>query len=236
MTEMTQTDALGPEYFAEMFEGERANGHDVPERFEEQIEMFEQEEVQAPSPGNAVVFYGSSTIREWHPWLQKDMQPLTVVPRGFGGSNFNDACHYARRVLVPLRPRAVVVYEGDNDIGIGIPPGKVTEGFERFLKLFRTLLPETRLYFVSIKPSPSRIKLWPAMQEVNQAIAGICERDGISEYLDISEAMLQGKDVPPKEIFQDDMLHMQRSGYDIWREALQPRLLKREYPFEPPSA
>lgn len=229
MTETAQTDALGPEYFAEMFEGESQNGHDVPQRFEEQIVMFEEE---PPAPKKGVVFYGSSTIRGWHPWLVEDMAPLTVIPRGFGGSNFNDAFYYARRVLQPLRLRALVLYEGDNDLALGIPPRTVVKGFVRFRELFRNLFPKGRLYFISIKPSPSRNKLWPAMEETNRAIADLCEQDDLSCYIDISQGMLQGNPMPTKSIFQDDLLHMNRSGYEIWRDAIQPVLWEAEYPFE----
>ena len=48
--------------------------------------------------------------------MREDLAPLTVIPRGFGGSTMHDLLHYVNRIVVPYRPRAIVVYEGDNDM------------------------------------------------------------------------------------------------------------------------
>src|SRR5438552_276299 len=87
-----------------------------PEFWEFQIRAFEEaDRLRAPEPGS-IVFIGSSTIRLWRT-LERDMAPLRVVNRGFGGCHLAHVNRYAERIVVPYRPRAVVVYAGENDLG-----------------------------------------------------------------------------------------------------------------------
>ncbi len=61
-----------------------------PLRFAAEIEAFEATDKLSPPPKGAIVLTGSSTVRRWHPTLEKDLAPLTVIPRGFGGSVMTD--------------------------------------------------------------------------------------------------------------------------------------------------
>src|SRR6516165_8948100 len=83
--------------------------------WEFQIRAFEKaDQVRPPQPG-AVLFVGSSSIRYWRT-LERDMAPLPVLNRGFGGSHLDHVLHYAQRTVLPYRPRAVVLYAGENDL------------------------------------------------------------------------------------------------------------------------
>src|ERR1700691_1423201 len=83
------------------------------------LEFESQDKVNPPKPG-VIVFVGSSSIRFWRT-LGTDMQPLDVINRGFGGSEMSDIAQYANRIVVAYKPRAVVVYAGDNDLAGGSP-------------------------------------------------------------------------------------------------------------------
>jgi hypothetical protein len=63
-----------------------------------------------------MVFTGSSSIARWDT-LADEMKLLDVINRAFGGSQYPDLNRYAKRIVIAYRPRAVVVYEGDNDHG-----------------------------------------------------------------------------------------------------------------------
>ena len=91
-----------------------------PERFEKAVQAFEAKDKKDPPPASAIVCTGSSSMVGWHKTIRNDLAPLTVIPRGFGGSTMNDVLYYAERVAIPYRPRAILVYEGDNDIACGI--------------------------------------------------------------------------------------------------------------------
>ena len=116
----------------------------------------EQDKVHPPKPGS-IVFAGSSSFRFWDS-LISDMKPLEVINRGFGGSEFSDLDLYASRIVVAYHPRAVVVYEGDNDLAQGSPktPEMVAADFRRFVQIVHGASPETWIYILSIKPSKLR--------------------------------------------------------------------------------
>ena len=136
---------------------------------------------------------------------------------------------------VEYKPRAVVVYEGDNDIAQGIAPEKIADTFRTFIKKVHKKFPKCRIYFLSIKPSISRWSLWPKMKAANSLIAAECTRDKRLTFVDVASGMLDEKGNPRKEIFKKDNLHMTRDGYLIWQNALRPILVKTELQFEPPE-
>ena len=68
-----------------------------------------------------IVFYGSSTIRLWTT-LNQDFAGYPVVDRGFGGSCLTDCVRYVSRLVLRLKPAAVVLYAGDNDLAEGVLP------------------------------------------------------------------------------------------------------------------
>ena len=103
-----------------------------PNRFEEAILHFESLDSITFPPENAIVCVGSSSMRGWTGTITKDLAPLTVIPRGFGGSNMNDALYFSDRIILKYKPRAIVLYEGDNDIALGISPEIILEKFQEF--------------------------------------------------------------------------------------------------------
>ena len=205
-----------------------------PERFESAIGAFEAKDREQQQPSGAVVCIGSSSIRAWHATISEDLAPVTVIPRGFGGSNMNDALHFADRIVMPYKPRAVVIYEGDNDIAQGIAPKEIAATFGALVARIHKQLPEARIYFLSIKPSIRRWELWPQMTEANRLIAELCAKDKLLTYVDVASGMLDADGKPRNDIFLGDNLHMNRKGYLIWRDALRPILVKRELPSGPP--
>ncbi len=203
-----------------------------PTRFEESILRFEAADSEQLPPTDAIVCIGSSSIRGWHSTIEKDLASLTVIPRGFGGSNMNDALHYADRIVLPYKPRAIVLYEGDNDIAQGIKPKTISDTFRLFVEKIHEELPECRIYFLSIKPNIKRWHLWPKMKKANNLIASACLKDNRLTYVDIASAMLNEKGNPQVEIFLEDELHMTRAGYTLWQNALKPILLETELQYE----
>ncbi|MBV9878876.1 MAG: hypothetical protein JO180_00185 [Gemmatirosa sp.] len=192
-------------------------------RFEPEIRQFEQLDRQTPPPRDAVVFVGSSSIRMWCT-LDRDFPTLRVVNRGFGGSEMGDVVHYTARIVLPYAPRTVVVYAGDNDLMAGKTPADVHDAYRRFTAMVHERLPGTRLVYVSIKPSPSREKLLPQVRATNALLRADARRDSLITYADVYTPMLDRAGRPRRELFGADMLHMNSSGYAIWRTVLAPLL------------
>jgi lysophospholipase L1-like esterase len=203
-----------------------------PARFEKAVEAFESQDRRAPPPEGAVLCLGSSSIRMWHPTIKQDLAPLTVIPRGFGGSNMNDALHYVDRLVTPYKPRAIVLYEGDNDTAQGVAPEAIRDTFLAFVARVRKDLPKVRIYFLAIKPSIRRWGLWPKMKEANRLIAAECAKDDKLTYVDVAAAMLTAEGKLKDDIFLGDGLHLNRKGYLLWRDTLRPALLQKELPQE----
>ena len=65
-----------------------------------------------PNVGD-IVFIGSSTIRLWD--VEKHLPGLKINNRGFGGSEIADSVRYADRILLPLKPKTVLLFAGGND-------------------------------------------------------------------------------------------------------------------------
>lgn len=210
-----------------------AKAYRTPGRFEEQIRAFEAADEKAFPPAGAIVCIGSSSMRGWHATIKDDLAPLTVIPRGFGGSDMDEALHVVDRIVVPYKPRAVMVYEGDNDIAAGIAPELFRDTYLAFAAKVRAALPEVRFYVLSVKPSVKRWAIWPQMREANRLLAEACAGDERMTFIDVATPMLDAAGRPRPELFAKDNLHMTRAGYAVWRDAVRPVLLKAEGAFEP---
>src|SRR5512136_620806 len=144
---------------------------DRPDAWEWSISRFEAQDRAKPPAKDAIVFTGSSSITFWKT-LEQDMAPLPVINRGFGGSKIHQVAHYVDRIVVPYRPRAVVLFAGTNDIAGSKPKTaqQVFDGYLTFVQAVHTALPETPIYYISITPTPSRWKYWPMVREANRLI------------------------------------------------------------------
>lgn len=188
-------------------------------RFEPEIRAFEAGDSASPPPEHAVLFVGSSSIRMWCT-LERDFPKLTVLNRGFGGSETSDLLHYVDRVVVRYHPRAVVLYQGDNDLQGGKSVQRVDADLDSLFAILHRRLPRTPIYFLSVKPSPSRAKLLPSMRAVNAHVAGEAKRDRLLRYVDVFTPMLGRDGRPDADLFGADMLHMNSSGYALWRKVV----------------
>ena len=206
-----------------------------PERFDKAIQRFKNTDKENPPPEGAIVGIGSSSMAGWRHTIREDLSPLTIIPRGFGGSNMNDALHFADDIVIAYNPRAVILYEGDNDMMLDISLESYKEKFDAFVTKIHTALPQTRIYVLSIKPSIARWKVWPRMQSANKLLEEACKTNELLTYIDIGTVMLNKQGNPKKEIFKKDMLHMNEKGYALWTNAVRPIVLKTELQYEQAS-
>jgi lysophospholipase L1-like esterase len=181
------------------------------------------DKAHAPTPGG-VLFVGSSSIRLWD-GLETDFKSLpVVVKRGFGGSRMFDCAQYLRRLVVPYQPRLVLVYAGDNDLAEGRSPQDVLKSFMTFVEGVRQSLPATRIAYISVKPSPSRIALMPKIRETNALIQAYTEATPNTDFIDVFSAMLNPAGQPRMELFRADALHLNPVGYALWTQIISTHL------------
>jgi lysophospholipase L1-like esterase len=202
-----------------------------PATFERQIAAFENaDRLNPPKPG-VIVFTGSSSIRFWGT-LANDMQPLDAINRGFGGSQIAQVNQYASRIVLPYQPRAVVLYAGDNDLAFPWlkTPEQVLADFKQFVEIVHAQLPDTWIYFVSIKPSLRRWAGWQKIKKTNQLIEEYTRTQPRVQFIDVDSAMLDAQGKPRPELFRKDGLHMNAQGYTLWTSIIKPVLLSRFAP------
>jgi lysophospholipase L1-like esterase len=192
----------------------------------------EQDKIHPPKPG-CIVFAGSSSFLFWDT-LVSDMKPLDVINRGFGGSEFSDLDMYANRIVVAYRPRAVVVYEGDNDLADGTTKTSemVAGDFRKFVQTVHGALPDTWIYILAIKPSKLRWNQWPRMKAANKLMQDYAATQKNVQYIDIATPMFEANGNLPRDLFKFDGLHPTPKLYAMWTAIIKPILLKR---FAPPA-
>jgi len=177
---------------------------------------------QPPAPGS-VAFYGSSSIRRWTT-LAEDFPELPIVNLGFGGSTMQACAHFFDRLVAPIRPRSVVLYAGDNDIGDGHSPEAVMLSFGSILAKMRRQLDGTRIVCLAIKPSPARSALGEKILAANRMIAEALAAHPGGTFVDIHQHMLELNGQPRTSLFDEDGLHLSQDGYRLWASLLHAKL------------
>ena len=145
-----------------------------PTRFAREIQAFDSLDGLRPPEKKGTVFVGSSSIRMWKE-AEKKFKKYNVINRGFGGSQASDANYYFDQLVKRYEPTRIVYYEGDNDLAAGKSPETILEDFQEFVGKVESEFPETKIGFISIKPSPSRWHLHPQLQKANALIKAYCD-------------------------------------------------------------
>jgi len=195
--------------------------------FWNEITAFKKADSLNPAPAHPIVFTGSSSFRKWT-GVREAFPGYPIINRGFGGSTFPDVIRYADETIFKYQPRQVVLYCGDNDLASSdtVTAQVVYGRFKELFYLIRTKLRKTDILYVSIKPSPSRAKLMPRMEEANRLISDFLHKQKHAAFVDVYHLMLKPDGQPMDDIFEGDKLHMTAKGYDIWQKAILPYLDK----------
>lgn len=204
----------------------KANSDD-PRAWEKDIQAFEAAARKHPPPTNATLFVGSSSIRFWRT-LKKDMYPIPVIQRGFGGSRLAALAFYAERLIDVNDPKVIVVFSGTNDITPkhAEDPQRLLESFKAFVETARRKLPGTHIYYIAITPSPYRWQVWPIAQETNRLIQDYCEKEIGLDFIDTTKLWLGEDGRPdPANYLRIDRLHPNKRGYAKWTGVIRPLLL-----------
>lgn len=201
-----------------------------PARFEGEILRYEQQDRAQMPPAGAIVLTGSSSIARWGAQAPGALAPLTVIPRGFGGSTMHDLLHYLDRVALVYKPCAILIYEGDNDTTANpaIPNDAIVADLRRIIARIHGKLPEARIYVLSIKPSVLRRDRWGVAQQVNAAFRAIAAADPLVYYVDVAPYLLNKDGTVMTDIFVGDNLHLNDLGNAIWGAAIKAALMPME--------
>ena len=193
-----------------------ASPQEKADKWEKDIAAFEANDRTSPPPQNEIVFVGSSTIRMWK--TAEAFPDLKVINRGFGGSEIADSVKYADRLILPHKPRIVVVFAGGNDINSGKTPEKVADDFKALVAKIHGALPKTKVYYLSLFPNVKRRAQDEKCAKVNELIQAFTKTDERLSFVDTASKMRAADGGPRPELLRDDGLHMNDDGYKIWNE------------------
>ena len=185
-----------------------------------------------PAPGS-VICIGSSHMQFWKS-VQADLAPLTVRNFGVGGSRMTHAADlFVDNLVIPFKPRAVILYEGSNDINAGTKPEEVLANFQKLHRKLHAALPEARLYVLSVVPSPGkRFEKIAYLRKANALIAQECASQPWMKFIDITEPLIGADGKPRAELFIPGDIHMLPAGYVVWKSVIAPVVVPAEKPYE----
>ena len=186
------------------------------DRWEKDIAAFEDQDKAGPPPQNEIVFVGSSSIRLWK--SSEAFPDLKIINRGFGGSQMSDSVRYADRIILPYKPRIVVVFAGGNDINAKKTPETVAEDFKTLVGKIHGALPRTKVYFISLFPNVARKSQDAQCRKANELIEAFTKTDPRLGYINTADRMCADDGGPRPELLRADGLHMNDDGYKIWNE------------------
>lgn len=193
-------------------------------KWEKEVAAIEKRLKDAPPEPEGVVFAGSSSIRLWD--LKTSFPNKHYVNVGFGGSEIRDCTHFAPRLILPLKPRAVVFYAGDNDVASGRKPEQLRDDFRAFCAVVHKDLPKCRVLFLAVKPSIARWEKYDVQRKANALVKEFCETDPRLTFLDVVPAMLGPDGKPVPELYAKDGLHLSTAGYAKWNAVVKDALGK----------
>ena len=191
----------------------------------------EMDRLDPPELGS-IVLTGSSSIARWNDQAADALAPLSVIPRGFGGSVMNDVLFHLDQVALKYRPRAIVIYEGDNDTAYGIPKDVILSGLTEIITRVHEALPETRIYVMAVKPSTLRVDVWNDAQQVNAAYQEVAKSDRLVFFIDSASPFLREDGKVMTDIFVEDGLHLNVTGNLIWGSIIRAALMPQEARYE----
>jgi lysophospholipase L1-like esterase len=191
----------------------------MPPWFDEEVAALERRTQPQVGSAKAIVFYGSSSFTLWHD-LEAHFPGYNVVNHGFGGSTLRDCVEYFDRLVVPLSPRVIIVYAGDNDLGDGGTPEAVLDRLRAIIRRKRETLGSVPMAFVSIKISPARFAIMHQIAYANRIIERDLTDCGDVRFVDITRRMV-GRGIQPLLAYYSlDPLHMNRDGYRVLGKSL----------------
>jgi len=187
---------------------------------------------EPPAPGS-IICIGSSHMQLWK-GVKEDLAPLTVYNYGIGGSRMTQAADlFIDNLAIPFKPRAVILYEGSNDINAGTKPETVLANFQKIHRKLHVALPEARLYVLGVVPSPGkRFEKIAELKKTNELLAKECATQPWMKFIDTTSPLLGADGKPKEELFKPGDIHMLPAGYVVWKSVIAPVIVPAEKPFE----
>jgi 2-keto-4-pentenoate hydratase/acetyl esterase/lipase/lysophospholipase L1-like esterase len=192
-------------------------------RFEKQVLAYEAaDRTEAPPPG-AILLAGDSQFFRWKT-VREDLSGYTVVNRGIDSFQTSDLLHYTERLVLPHKPRMIILHVGGNDVHNGKTPERVLADFQTFVAKVHAMQPGVPIAWSSITPGPGRWDEADRRKAANQLLKDYIATQPGLHFIDLWDAMLTADGKPREDIWVEDRVHPNHAGYLIRVGIMRPLL------------
>jgi lysophospholipase L1-like esterase len=180
-----------------------------------------------------LVFLGDSITAGWagagkDVWA-KSFSQWTPANFGIGGDRTQ---HVLWRIengeLETIKPKAAVLMIGTNNTGGDTAEG-IAKGVTKIVETIRKKQPDTKILLLAVFPrgekptTPEKANAGrDKIKQVNAIIAKLDDKKNVF-FLDIGDKFMQPDGTIAKDIMPD-FLHLSPAGYQIWADAITPKL------------
>jgi lysophospholipase L1-like esterase len=198
-------------------------------RFEKNVRAYEAADKTNAPPGNAILLVGDSQFYRWQT-VHEDLPEYTLINRGIDSFQTSDLVHFADRLVLPYKPRLIVVHVGGNDVHNGKSSEQVLADFKEFVARVRATLPEVPIAFSSLTPGPGRWDEATQRKETNRIIKGYIATQPGLRFIDLWDAMLTPDGKPREDLWVADRIHPNHAGYLVRVKIMRPMLGEPDKP------
>lgn len=194
-------------------------------RFEKQVQAYEAADKASPPAKGAVLLAGDSQFFRWKT-LAEDLPEYTIINRGIDSFQFSDILHFYDRLVLPYKPRMIVLHVGGNDVHNAKTAERVLEDFKTFVAKVRATQPKVPIAFSSLTPGPGRWDEADRRKQTNKLIKEYIATQKNLHFIDLWDAMLTPDGKPREELWVADRIHPSHEGYLLRVKIMRPLLGK----------
>lgn len=191
--------------------------------FDQEVKTLRRRVLPKRKEKGIIAFYGSSTLRLWET-LQSDLENKKATNFAFGGSTYEWCLHYFDQIFKGIHPRSFVLYGGDNDLANGRSVDEILRAAHLLIDKIKTHTPDASIAIISVKPSPSRAHLQSEITNLNIKLKALVEFGQRLYWIETHKYMINEDGKAKTEYFIEDMLHLNKNGYECWSRAVRQQL------------
>ena len=170
----------------------------------------------------AVVFLGDSITQLWGDALPAAFPGVKIANRGISGDTTRGVLIRLQEDVLALKPRAVVLLIGTNDLDEHATPEIIAGNMKLILAAMKASSPQMPIILCQVFPSSAQLnRSAEQIKKVNALYLAAVKNDPQVIPLDTWTLFADGSgDARPSEF--PDLLHPNRVGYAKWAAALDP--------------
>ena len=192
-------------------------------RFEKNVQDYEAaDKVSFPAPGQ-ILLAGDSQFFRWKT-LHEDLPDYNIINRGIDSFQTSDLIYFVDRIVIPYKPRMIILHVGGNDLTTGKSAEQLLADFKTFVAKVRAALPNVPIAFSSTTPGPARFSQAAERVRANRMLKDYIATQKSLMFIDLWDAMLTPDGKPREDLWVEDRIHPNHEGYLIRVRIMRPLL------------